>query len=411
VADGAARLTSTVTVRFDRTYTLASNRLPLASYFEFAVPVPGKGTPKRVLVQTAEAAANNPRLVTLTVDTLLPEGTILKVARRAFTRDEEGDIEAPVTSDLSPVQAYLAASALQFSRPEMLNPPVTAEVRDSDRDPQAMRAELQHHLEVRGASASTKEAALGRYDRIPVATVPSPKLRAVLSALTGTWAQPAIDYLLGTENCTGKPAGLIAFQAPPGGAELIARSTTRRDGSRVISLNPKVEGERIELLMPLLAHEAIHCDDKDGRVEEVAATAFDTFFYLQLLTPFPELARLGTVLGRELNIDGLAMINSGRRWPESAGILKSAGVARAIPGTTAQFASFGDVVVAAYPQIDRADSPSEPLADKYVANLAAAAGMDPGAAFDLRYLDELLGRALEPAQLAGAISALELTPA
>lgn len=411
VADGSAKLTSTVQVQFDRSVALAPSKVPLASHFEFSVPEAFQGRPpKRVLVAQASRSQGNARLIELHVDALLPQGSVLKVARKAFKEGEEGDLSVAVESDMTPSTALLASTALGVTRPDLLTaqepPPLTA----ADRDPQAMRQALETHLQKRGADPNVRKAAMGRFESIPAEIVPSAKMRAALAGLTGTFAEPAIDYLLTAENCTGKPAALIAFQPPPGRPTLVARATLNRDGRRVISLNPTTEGERLEHIMPLLVHEAIHCDNDDGRFEEVAATAFDTFFYLNLVASDPELVNAKTPLARELNVDAIAMINSGRRLPELVGILKSPGVARAVPNSTSPAASFSDLVVAAYPQVEQNDSAEEPLAKKYVDRLTEAAGMKPGAAFNLRYLDELLGRAIDPAVLVAAIGAFGLSP-
>jgi hypothetical protein len=179
----------------------------------------------------------------------------------------------------------------------------------------------------------------------------------------------------------------------------------------VISLNPFAEGERIEHLMPILAHEAVHCDGLDGRAEELAATAFDGLLYLNLVAAEPGLARAKTRVARELNIDAVALINSGGRLPESIGVLPSPGVSQILPGTNTTHGSFAEFIVAAYPQIDLATSPTEELAQGYADILAQAAGMERGDPFSIRYLDELLGRAIRPAVLVGAIQAFGLTPA
>src|SRR6185436_1602538 len=126
----------------------------------------------------------------------------------------------------------------------------------------------------------------------------------------------------------------------------------------------------LELLMPVLAHEAIHCDATDGLAEEVAATAFDTFLYLHLLAAEPDLAGAGTKVGRELNVDAIAMINSGRRLPESIGLLPSVGVTRVLPETNSPAGSFAELVVQSYPTITTTTSAPEPLAQTYVANIA-----------------------------------------
>ena len=411
VADGAATLRSTVQVQFDRSVTLAPSKVPLASHFEFSVPEPFQGRPpKRVLVAQASLSEGNGRLIELHVDALLPEGSVLKVARKAFKEGEEGELTANVESEMTPSMALLASGALGVTRPDLLaaqeSPPLTA----ADRDPQAQRLALEASLQKRGADANLRKATIGRFESIPAEIVPSAKLRAALAGLTGTFAEPAIDFLLTGENCTGKPAALIAFQPPPGQPKLVARATLNRDGRRVISLNPTTEGERLEHIMPLLVHEAIHCDNDDGRFEEVAATAFDTYFYLNLVAGDPELVNAKTPLARELNIDAIAMVNSGRRLPESVGILKSPGVPRAVPNSTSLAAAFSDIVVAAYPQVEQNDSAEEPLAKKYVDRLTEAAGMKPGAAFNLRYLDELLGRAIDPEVMVAAIGAFGLSP-
>ena len=194
---------------------------------------------------------------------------------------------------------------------------------DADRDATVQREALEFHLNQRQVDPQTYLDALAIYDAMPVDIVTSPKLRAALAALTGTFAEPALESLLTGENCTGLPAARIAFETPPGGPELIARVTYLGTGARVISVNPFAEGERIEHLMPILAHEAVHCDGLDGRAEELAATAFDGLLYLNLVAAEPELARTKTRVARELNIDAVALINSGGLLPESIGVCPS----------------------------------------------------------------------------------------
>jgi len=143
--------------------------------------------------------------------------------------------------------------------------------------------------------------------------------------------------------------------------------------------------------MPILAHEAIHCDNVDGRFEEIAATAIDTFLFMQLLAVSPDLASAATLLSREASIDAIALINSGRRLPESIGVLRSVGVTKVLPASGSTAPAFAEFVAAAYAQIDYNDSPDEPLAQAYVQTLAKQAGLPVASAFNLKYLDELLG--------------------
>ncbi len=408
--DGAPAVASTVDVRFATEFTLADTRIPLASHFELEIPLtssPGART-ERTLVQTATAAEDG-LSIRLEVAAVVPAGATLHIARKAFRAGEPGDLTAAITGDLTPEVAILASKALAVGRDDILAPPEVAAPTPDDDDPAAMRTALERHLVDRGSEAETVRRALERFDAIPAAIVPAPKLRAAFAALTGTFAEPALDSLFTEQNCSLKPAAAILFQPPPDQPELFARATRDRQGRRVISVNPELKGDRIEHLMPILAHEAIHCDRDDSPAEEIAATAFDTFLYIQLVAAIPEVATAGTPLARDLNVDAIAMINSGRMVPESTGILRSPGVTRALPGTTSTFASFADLVAAAYPGL-QGQSPSEALAEAYVARLAAVAGMQPGSAFDLKYLDELVGRATAPGLLAAALFVFEMEP-
>ncbi|MEX1103711.1 MAG: hypothetical protein WED87_05655, partial [Dehalococcoidia bacterium] len=390
------RQSSTVTLRFDREVSLARSQVPLASRIEVDMPDVISGGTRRVLVASAEVHPNDGRTILVTVSEPVPEGARIRIDRRAFDADAEGELLATVSSDLTPGFALLATTAFQSFLPGLLEQPEVPPVTDADRDPAAMRQLLEEHLANRGTNDDLRAQALAAYDAMPAEIVPSPKLRAALAALTGTFANPAIDYLLTDQNCTREPAALIAFQPPPEIPELLGRSTRSPDGARVISINPVTEGDRLEHLMALLTHEAIHCDRISGRFEEIAATAFDTFLYMQLIAADPTLVESNTPLSRDLNVDVIALINSGRAVPESVGILQSSGVTQAVPGSSSTAPSFGDLVIAAYESIEFNESAAEPLARAYVELLAQLAGMDSGPPFDLVYLDELLGRAMPP---------------
>lgn len=409
VVDGKAQLTSTVRVMFDRNWQLAEQDLPFASLFELTVPDIG-GHSKRVFINTATRSESNNRLAVLTVKELVPEGSTLTVERKAFERNGRGTISAEVEADLDPALVVLASQAMVVANPAMFDQPTTPPVTAADNDNAAQREALEKHLKNRPGDPSTfVDHVLAVYDAIPPEIVPSAKLRAALAGLNGTFAEPAISALLTSDNCTGKPAARIAFEPPPDFPDLLAR-VTRENGARVISVNPMAEGDRFEFLMPLLAHEAIHCDDKSGRVEEIASAAFDTFLYLQLVAIEPELASAHTRVARELNIDAVGMINSGQRYPESVGILPSIGVKAILPLTNSPAGSFAELVANAYASVPDTSSPPEQVAVDYTNILAKATGMDIDNPFDLVYLDELLSRAMDPGVFARAISAFGLVP-
>lgn len=412
VEDGAARQSSTITVEFDRPLKLAKQEVPLASRFELQVPglAAGGTRTRRVLVSHAEMPASSQRTIVLRVDALVPSGTVLSVAKQAFDGTSPGELTAEVKSSLTVEAAALATLAFTFGDPGTVADRGEPVVTGTDRDAASVRAQLEAHLAQRGSSAETNRSALALYDGIPASTVPGPKARAALAALTGTFAEPAIGALLRGENCGGVAVSLVVFAQPPDFPNLLARVTTGADGRRTVSISPALESERFELLMPILAHEAIHCDSYDGKFEEVAATAFDTFFYLNLLAIDGSLATGKTKLARDLAIDAVAMLNSGRRLPESVGVLQSTGIKNALPGSNNQSASFAEFVAASYPEVVGNSSPDEPVANLYAQALAGVAGMPAGRAFDLRYLDEVLGRAIDPLVIAGAIEALSLVP-
>ncbi len=414
VNDGRAFDASIIRVTFDRDIAPLTGGVPFASNIELLVPFPdfeaGVEAEARVFVQDAIVVETNPRLVDLTVLRAIPQGATLVVSGRAFIRGSEERLTIPVESDISPVAAFLATTPFATTNPALFAPGLVAEVTEADRDPAAMRAALQEFLTSRGAGEQVLTRALSYFDAIPPELVPSPKLRAAIAGLTGTFAEPAVPYLMTSQNCTGLPVARITFEEPPDFPDLLARVTFDEDGARVISVHPDLEGERIEHLMSVMAHEPIHCDRSGGKFEEVAATALDTFLYIHLLAADPTLARAGTRLARELNIDVIAAINSGARFPESFGILPATTLPLALPGTTSTVDSFAELVAAGYPSITFNSSPPEDLAQTYVGLLAEAVGMPPGDAFDLAYLDELLGRATSLQTILAAISALELVP-
>ncbi len=409
VVDGKAKLTSTIIVKFDRDWELADTNLPFPSLFEIKAPQ-ADGSTKRILMRTAERSETNSRLVTLTVNDLVPEGATLLMQKKAFDRKASGTISQEIASDLDEASVVLASQALVVGNDVFYDAPVTAPVTDADRDAAVQRGLLEAHMRARpGGGSESLGAALAVFDGIPAAVVPSPKLRAAIAGLTGTFAEPAITSLMTSDNCTSRPVAKVAFEVPEGNEALVARVTFLR-GARVIAVNPFAEGERFEYLMPILAHEAVHCDTEDGIAEEIAATAFDGFLYLQLLAVDPELAAARTRVARELNIDAVAMINSGQRYPESIGILPSPGVDAVLPLTNNASKSFAELVANAYRGLPNAPTPAETVATAYTSLLAAAIGVELKNPFDLAYLDELLSLAVDGGVFANAIVAFDLVP-
>jgi hypothetical protein len=409
--DGDPGLTSTIIVRFARGIRLdEEEEIPLASRFEIFVPDPFDPDQSHlVLPREVRQSEEDRRVFEMGVDLIVPNGSQLRVSGRLFDEDAP-DLTATIEGDIESVYALLASTSLGPADSSIYDDGAFADPTGPDSDRAAMREQLIEHLETRQSGTDVIGLALNRFDTMSEDVVPDPKLRAVLAALTGTFADAAVEQLLTEQNCLGLPAALIAFQDPPDDPELFARVTHLETGQRVVSVSPRLAGEPIELLMPLLAHEAIHCDPFASLAEEVAATAFDTLLYLQLLTAFPDLVSHRSPLSKDLAIDAIAMINSGRALPESIGILQSPAVIRAIPYTNVEYGSFLQLVGASYFGLAPA-SPVEPLAAAYAETFADAAGLPLSDPFDLEYLDALLAFAIDPRALLLVIATLGLEPA
>ncbi len=351
------------------------------------------------------------RVVTLTVRNLVASGSTLHVRADAFAEEAPGELTVTVTSEFTDLGVALAAGVFAFRDPGLVEtrPPETPAA--ADRDPARVRAALEAHLDARGASARVRVAALALYDGMDAEAVPAPKVRAALAALAGTFVDAAVSSLLGPENCTGQPLAFAGFREPPGDANLAARVTWTEEGRRIVSIRPDLEAAPFELLMTLLAHEAVHCDRFDSTEEEIVASAIDVFLYIHLLVSQPQLALDPSPLARNLNIEALAMLNSGRAVPESLGLLPSPHGREALPDSGTSYASFAELVAAAYTSGTNATAPVEPVAQRYLDALAQAAGLPLGNAFDLDYVDSLLGRAATFEAISNLLSLFDLVPA
>lgn len=407
-SDGAATLRSTVLVQFPKSLALDLQ----AEALRDAVRIRTSGErPRDLAVESVAVSREDATVLVIETSELVPDNSEFRIGRSAFVRDAAGSVSTRIAGDLTRCAAELASYALGpaegsvdafFADSE--SPRVTLDDRTTDR----MREALQAHLEARGSAPDTAARALETFDGMSDAIVQSPKLRAALSALTGTFAEPAIVALTTADNCTGRAAERIAFEVPPDFSGLLARVTNTEAGTRVVSIHPILEGEPFQLLMPLLMHEAIHCDGVSGVDEETAATALDSYLYLMLIAAEPWLAQEGTTLARNFNVDALALLNSGRILPESVGVLQSPGGHSIFPGTELDYTSFAEYLAAAYDESGPGPSPEEPLAQRYVANLAEPEGLPVSNAFNLEYLDGLLGATLPLEVLSAAMEALGL---
>ena len=349
------------------------------------------------------------RVVELTVAGLVTSSSNLHLAGGAIVGVEEA-VTIAVESEFTELGVVLAGGVFAFGDLTLVEPRPEETPTAADRDPARVRTALEAHLDERGASLGVAEVAMALYEGMDADVVPAPKVRAALAALAGTFADAAVRSLLGPENCTGGRAAFIGFQEPPGNPELAARVTYDDDGLRIISIRPDLEAAPFELLMPLLAHEAIHCDRFDSLEEETVASAIDVYLYIHLLLSRPELAADDSPLARNFNIEALAMLNSGRAVPESLGILASPHGREVLPESGTSHRSFADVIAATYAEEAQPSAPLEQVAQQYLDALARAVEVPFGSALDLAYVDFLLARATTFEAISGLIELFELAP-
>ncbi len=400
---------SLVRVRFNRAVEPTTLRA-LHGAFRLTLPEDSPLTDHSLAEMPVEGVeVSGARAVELTVGGLIPRGSILRVSTGALSGPDE-EATLPVTSEFTELGVALAGGVFAFGDLSLVEQRLAETPTAADRDADAVRAELERHLEAREASAGVRAAALQLYDGMDREAFPHARARAAVAALAGTFADAAVRSLLGAENCTGEPAAFVGFREPPGDAELAARVTFDEEGRRVISIRPDLEAAPIELLMPLIAHEAVHCDEADSLEEEIVASAIDIYLYVHLLISRPELASDPSPLARNFNIEALAMLNSGRSAPESLGVLASPHGREALPGSGVTHRSFAGIIAASYAEGANASAPVEPVAQQYLDALARAIGAPLGSARDLDYVDFLLGRATTFEAIANLLEVFSLAP-
>lgn len=152
--------------------------------------------------------------------------------------------------------------------------------------------------------------------RNPIALekLPDPTLRAALVALTGTVAEPAIEFLLYRTVVTRVEFG-IYVNTDIGLPERVGGTYGAPDGTQFIEINLHYRFLPFAAISPLLAHEILHTgidDDSAGMPEETVASAIEALVYMEMLLTDPTLAHLPDGLTRASNNPvALVRLNSG----------------------------------------------------------------------------------------------------
>jgi hypothetical protein len=161
-------------------------------------------------------------------------------------------------------------------------------------------------------------------DPIARQKIPDPTLRAALAALTGTFGEPAIHFLLYQAPVSTIHFGIVIFNREgfPQGSP--ATSHTLPDGTEAMVFDVRDRFNPFGTFSALLFHEALHVEypravpadgDKPDRVglpEEATAVALESLIYMQMLLTDPTLATLPDPQTRGGNNRlALARLNSG----------------------------------------------------------------------------------------------------
>ena len=206
-----ATLSSVVTVRFNRPVALTDDRpegQPEVTIEVVEEGGNGFGIPPVSVTSMRESDAST-RLLEVTTEGLVPDGSIIRIDPRALVDGGVATHEIDIRGELVGGDVILASVTLGFSDLEASTRSATVAPTEADRDNDAVRLLLQQHLALRVALGSDIASdVLALYDQLPRDVIPHPKVRAALAALFGTFAQPAITAYLTDQNCTGAPVGV-----------------------------------------------------------------------------------------------------------------------------------------------------------------------------------------------------------
>ena len=241
-----------------------------------------------------------------------------------------------------------------------------------------------------GDSASQNEAKAIFDSSSANAKIPSPSLRAALVGLEGTFAAPAVDFVLDAQTSSGNPKVTTVKFVPPSqvpkptaGAGVYEAGTV--DSEQIeIRFNNRYQAESPFQLSHLMAHEPLHADTDVADYEEVVNQALEYVLYIDQLADHPSLAGSGSELSRRSNSNGMALLNSGAG--SRIGLYVTNRGELLFPDSTTQtFTSWWD-------QFDQlpnlTPTPGNALLGSYLANIHEGSGPPCSAAsFDKALLD------------------------
>jgi hypothetical protein len=156
-------------------------------------------------------------------------------------------------------------------------------------------------------------------------------------SLLGTLAEPAVEWLL-----EGGRFALVDFGELDGPE--IAQSLTESDGRQRIVVASRLAHEEPGLLSVVIAHEALHADDRVSDLEELVATALQALVHMQQLLADPALAEEQTELAQSTNAWVLIRFNTRAEGSSTLRLVLPDGGPSVLPGGLERpyFAAFFD---------------------------------------------------------------------
>jgi hypothetical protein len=270
----------------------------------------------------------------------------LALAVGCGTEARTGKESPPMTSESAGTTSVdpLEAGPFVPARPELFGPPYYPETREaaparsSDQAPGADELGRRAEQLVGARDAALVSLARELYaDPRLEQLVPHPALRAAVVSLLGTLAEPAIEWLL-----EGGRFALVDFGELDGPE--IAQSQTGADGRQRIVVASRLAHEEPGLLSVVIAHEALHADDRVSDLEELVATALQALVHMQQLLADPALAEGLTELAQTTNAWVLIRFNTRAEGSSTLRLVLPDGGPSVLPGGLERpyFAAFFD---------------------------------------------------------------------
>ncbi len=240
------------------------------------------------------------------------------------------------------------------------------------------RQKLQDYMRIDSPHNPERQAAAMQVFDNPklVGKIPNHSLRAALAALTGTFAEPAIQMYLSYS------VAEVKFDDNESVLKTsdrnVAYTWVEDNGQFTYYFNKKYRGENPFLFTHLLAHEPLHQDTTSNNMEETVATLFETLITLQQLSKHPEL--LGTTeLSRRMVSNAFIRFNSGTGF--RLGVFDSNGNVPIAPGSSRTEKSWWERV----PKEDVSSTPGNSILGQYLKNIGVQ-GMGDSPKFSMDVL-------------------------